>query len=173
MLTTDEARAEVHQILTLAGVTFTPIYSGEQKNVFGDSRPMDKWQAVFHRGERGEAVEFEFFAGLGLRQQPAWGPKLPMYDNGPQPRQGTLMHEKWKALAKPRDPHAADILQSLLMDASAVGQSFDSWCDEFGHDADSLKALAIYEAGQKNTDKLRRFFTSEQIAAFTVALENY
>lgn len=30
------------------------------------------------------------------------------------------------------------------------------WCANFGDDEDSRKALAIYEARQKNTDKLRK-----------------
>lgn len=173
MLTTDQARAEVYQVLTLAGIIFTPHYMGEQKNVFSDGRTMDKWMANFGRGELGESVEFEFFTGLGNRKQPAWGPGLPMFDNGPKPRARTLLHEKWTALAKPQDPHAADVLQSLLMDSSAVGQSFESWCDELGYDTDSRKKLATYEACQQKADKMRRFFTSEQLALFSTALQDY
>lgn len=167
----DAIRTKVTEILARAGVTFTPHYACERKNALYGSRPMDEWRCVFQQGER--SVEFEYFTGLGLRKMPPWGPRVQGYDNGPAPRPGTLLHGQWAKQAEPQDPHPADVLHSLILDSSAADQSFESWCDEFGYDRDSRKALATYEACQQNADKLRKLFTRETLESLTSALQDY
>ena len=43
------------------------------------------------------------------------------------------------------EPRLADVLESLRMDANSP-DSFTEFCDEFGYDADSIKALKIWKA---------------------------
>ena len=75
--------------------------------------------------------------------------------------------------AKPQTPPIAGVLYSLIWDGSACSESFASWCDNFGLDTDSRKALKIYEQCQEGFDKLLKVFTTAQIEHITGLLENY
>ena len=46
-------------------------------------------------------------------------------------------------------PPLSDVLECLRSDASAMYESFENWCDEFGYDNDSIKALTTHSACQK------------------------
>lgn len=69
----------------------------------------------------------------------------------------------WTGAAITDEPTAADVLGCLMLDASSVDDGapyprlFRDWCDDFGYDTDSRKALAAYEACCKLAPKLRRF----------------
>ena len=69
--------------------------------------------------------------------------------------------------------HAADVLHSLVMDAQATGYTFEDWCADFGYDSDSRKAYKVYEACLESGVKLRRIFTSTQIARLFEILQEY
>jgi len=75
--------------------------------------------------------------------------------------------------ARPKIPTNADIMCSLLLDASAADESFSTWCDNYGYDADSIKALNIYKACCDEAIYLRKTFTREQITNMQTALEDY
>ena len=75
--------------------------------------------------------------------------------------------------AKPQTPPIAGLLYSLILDGSACHESFASWCDNFGLDTDSRKALKIYEQCQQGFDKLWQVFTTAQIEHITGLLEGY
>lgn len=167
-------RTAVQTIIADAGVTFSAIYHGEQKGALGGNHPMDKWSCAFTKGDGREAhEEFEFYTGLGHRKPAEWKFGCRGYDGGPKPTPGTLLYEHWQADARPQAPHAADVLHSIILDSSAVGQSFQSWCDEFGYDSDSRKAEATYRACQENADKLSRIFNHQQREALAEALQDY
>lgn len=166
-----EAQTQVEKILSNVGVTFTATYAGEKP--FDDPKhPMDAWNCVFSsplppNGRR--LVQFDFHAGLGHREAPARLPfGHPNRNDGPRTVARALQE-----LAKPKAPHPADVLQCLILDASAIGQSFESWCGDIGYDSDSRKALGIYEACQLNADKLHRFFSPEALQALRDALQDY
>jgi hypothetical protein len=55
------------------------------------------------------------------------------------------------------EPTAADVLSSLLIDASAGAQSFDDHCAEFGISRDSRAEYATWKACAKTAPKVRRF----------------
>jgi len=152
-------------ILSGTGVVFNVVYKGERTDALGGKHLMDAWVCTFTRDKR--SITFDYFTGLGCRKAPAWnGP-------GPAPRIGTLLHAQWVAQAKPQAPSPADVLYCVLSDAEACGQSFESWCGNFGYDTDSRKGFATYEACQRNGDKLRGFFTSEELARFATELQDY
>lgn len=48
-----------------------------------------------------------------------------------------------------------DILYSLIVDSSAGSETFEDFCDNFGYNEDSIKALDIYRDCQKTLNKLR------------------
>lgn len=70
-------------------------------------------------------------------------------------------------------PTQASVLYGLILDASANDESFPGWCDNYGYDADSLKALNIYNACIENAKKLHSVFTREQIEHLQELLEDY
>lgn len=169
---TTNHKAEVTRILANARVNLNANYLGERKNALDGKHPMDEWRFICTREESDVHVTFDFFTGPGLRDLPAWGLKAG-WRGGPAPRPGSVLHQEWVASAKPKAPHAADLLHSLISDSSAAEQSFASWCSEYGYDTDSRKALATYEECQRNADKLRKLFKADELAALSEALQDY
>ncbi len=171
--------AEVMAILGHAGVNYNVAYKGEKTEASGRGHVVDEWSSTFTVANGRTArppearEEFDYFTGLGCRKVPTWKYGVQGYDNGPPPWPGTLLHEQWMKQAKPQTPHAADVLCSLILDSSAVGQSFESWCDDFGFDTDSRKAFNTYAACQQNADKLARIFNAAQMEALRNALQDY
>ena len=52
--------------------------------------------------------------------------------------------------AKPIPPSPADVLHSLMLDATAIEQGFEDWCADLGYDTDSRKAFETYLACQES-----------------------
>lgn len=57
-------------------------------------------------------------------------------------------------------PSAYDVLACLT---KYDPDTFSHFCDEFGYDTDSRKALALYESIQQEWDMVRRFFSSDEL----------
>ena len=57
---------------------------------------------------------------------------------------------------RPVKPNIEDFLYSLTMDSGAINESFYDWCDNYGLDTDSRKALDTYEQCQKTAQKLQK-----------------
>lgn len=68
-----------------------------------------------------------------------------------------LTVDYWMGQALTREPDAASVLSSLLLDASACDQSFEEWCGEFGYDTDSRTAESTYQQCVKIGNKLQAF----------------
>ena len=86
---------------------------------------------------------------------------------------GRLYLQRVQELRKPQTPPIAGLLDSLIMDGDACSESFASWCDTYGFDVDSRKALATYMSCQENSDKLRKVFAPAQIAHIQDLLQEY
>lgn len=168
----DQIRAQVSRILSNCEVTYSAAYVGATTR---DKWECDAWRVTFQTTRNGRAVSetFDYFTGVGHRAPAEWKPGAPFYDGGQKPRPGSLLYQNWHKSGKPQEPDAADVLHCLILDASAVGQSFTSWCEEFGYDEDSRKAEATYRACQENADKLARVFDSVALEALRDALQDY
>lgn len=70
-------------------------------------------------------------------------------------------------------PTAASVLYSLLLDSDCGYELFEDFCDNFGYDQDSIKALEIYKTCQKNAKQLTNLFTHEQLEVLRELLEDY
>lgn len=70
-------------------------------------------------------------------------------------------------------PTQANVLYCLLLDAAAHMYTFQEWCNEYGYDTDSRKALDMYMECQATHDKLRDIFTYEQEDKLRSLLEDY
>lgn len=56
-------------------------------------------------------------------------------------------------------PSLADVMQSLLLDGNVIDAgSFEDWCNEYGYDADSIKARGMYDDCLQIALKLRGAF---------------
>jgi len=88
---------------------------------------------------------FEYFTGLGCR----------------------------KERNKPNPPKVADILYSLLSDASAEQRNFHEWCSDYGHSLDSINALNAYRACLDTAAELRKCFSYELLAELNNLLAEY
>jgi len=56
-----------------------------------------------------------------------------------------------------RKPTESDVLECLKSDCEAGSMSFDDFCDNFGYDNDSIKALDIYRDCMDTAKKLRGY----------------
>lgn len=68
---------------------------------------------------------------------------------------GTWAQEVWVRISNLCEPTNYDLLYSLQLDCRADSQSFNQWCDEYGCDNDSIKALSMYNACVDEARKLK------------------
>ena len=154
--------SEVKQIIeTFAtvecGITYYVTYTGEQTR--DDNWECDGWRFTI------KGRSFDYFTGTGHREK-VRGFAAIKYPGA------THVRGHWEVF-HPVKPPIAGLLHSLILDSEAAEQTFNSWCSEFGYDTDSRKALATYEACQKDFDKLRKVFNSEQIKHIRELLQDY
>lgn len=68
-------------------------------------------------------------------------------------------------------PDLVDVVSSLLSDMDAGSMSFEEFCSEFGYNSDSIKALKIHKACQRNAERVKVIF-GDDIEAFREAVED-
>lgn len=158
----------VSEFLTRNGYVYNVTNRGERNR---DGWQCDAWLCEFARlrnvAPATQRESFEYFTGTGHRKQVKRMP-APAY------RKGTAAYEEWARDAfRAVAPPAASVLYSLILDSSAVGQSFESWCADYGYNSDSRKAEATYRACQENADKLARVFSRADIATLEEMLRDY
>lgn len=77
-------------------------------------------------------------------------------------------------LVKPITPKHANIIHSLAIDASVLDSgSFEEWASEFGYEADSRAAEAIYNACLQQALQLRRLVGDEGLRLLQTASQDY
>lgn len=70
-------------------------------------------------------------------------------------------------------PAVADVVHSLLLDASNTGERFEDWAANYGFDPDSRSADRMYRACQETAAALRRAFDRDELAALETAFQDY
>ena len=80
--------------------------------------------------------------------------------------------DSWLSVT-PKMPTKSDILHALILDAEALDDSFINWCDNFGYDSDSIKALNIYNLCCEYGKKLKSCFSNEEIKNIAEQLQDY
>jgi len=140
-------------------------YGGED----GETFPRDKWACTLHY--KGKSATFEFFTGSGHRVL-ARGVKREGHRKYVATYGGDVVFGEKNAIEKnflilKREkgkivgPEVADLLSSLISDASACQTTFDDWCSDFGANNDSLGTLNTYLACQRNGAKVVRVLGSK------------
>jgi len=136
--------------MTLEDVEHLPVetrYVGEVPSRWTSSpnrTTVDQW-AITVFDEDGTPHGFDYYTGLGRR-------------NGRN---------------KPKPPKVADVLYSLLTDASAEQRNFHEWCSDYGHSLDSISALNTYRSCLDTAHALRKCFSNELLAELRDLLAEY
>ncbi len=135
--------------MTLEDVEHLPVrirYVGEAPRTWAPLKwaTVDQW-AITVFAEDGTPHVFDYFTGFGHRQ----------------------------GLKKPTPPKVADVLYSLLTDASAEQRNFHEWCSDYGHSLDSISALNVYRACLDTAHALRKCFSPELLAELRDLLAEY
>jgi len=136
--------------MTLEDVEHLPVkirYIGEVPSKWSSSSnrtTVDQW-IITVTGKDGCHHMFDYFTGLGRR----------------------------KVRNKPEPPKVADVLYSLLSDASAEQRNFHEWCSDYGHSLDSISALNTYRSCLDTAHALRKCFSNELLAELNTLLAEY
>lgn len=123
-------------------------------------RTVDQWRVTI--SSRAGSHSFDYFTGLGLRTRTYSG-----------------SGRKWDATRKkhyndrPNAPKVADVLHSLIMDASAADCNFDDWCSDYGYSSDSIKALNVYKSCLETAHALRKHFSPDTLRKVRELLQDY
>jgi hypothetical protein len=184
-LTADEMRQMVDERLAAWKVAYAVRYAGEQvKRDWGGEgkgQTVDAFRVSFG------TFETDFYMGTGNRKlsksDKALSPELLIqrafgighgggYIAKSRYDQRRLAEAK-RRLSKPVNPRAADVLYCLLADAEACDMSHSDWCDSFGYDVDSIKALRIHQACEETSKELRRILSREQMTELRGILQNF
>lgn len=110
---------------------------------------VDQWRVTISSRVTGLGLRwhsFDYFTGLGLRT---------------------------KRNSRPKKPKVADVLHSLIMDASAADANFHDWCANFGYSDDSIKAMNTYKACLEVAVALRKHFSADTLHQVRELLQDY
>jgi hypothetical protein len=120
----------------------------------------DQWRVTL--SSKAGFHSFDYFTGIGLRIRRYYG-----------------YGSKWDAMQKkhyddkPQKPKVADVLYSLIMDASAADENFHEWCDNYGYSDDSIKAMNIYKSCLEIAVALRKHFSPDILRQVRELLQDY
>ena len=138
---------QVDEMLTAAGIKYTATLLGATRDTSWGNRECDQWVVTFG------TQSFPYYTGTGLREKPK------SFSRNVKPVAVT--------------PSAASVLYCLLSDASAADMNHHDWCDTFGYDRDSRKALQIYTTCLEQTESLFRILPRPLIDELKVLLNEY
>ena len=109
----------------------------------------DQWRVTL--SSKAGFHSLDYFTGLGLRHKPK---------------------TSW-ATPTPKKPKVADVLHSLIMDASAADENFHDWCANYGYSDDSIKAMNTYKACLEIAVALRKHFSPDTLRQVRELLQDY
>ena len=128
-------------------------YVAEVPSKWDESSPrtvaVDQWRVTL--SSKDGFHSFDYFTGLGLRHKP---------------------RASWDT-PKPKKPKVADVLHSLILDASAADENFHDWCANYGYSDDSIKAMNTYKACLEIAAALRKHFSPDTLRQVRELLQDY
>lgn len=141
-----------------------------------DKWECDAWNITFYRTGKKDVFNTLYYTGIGHRVLSPMGETYKRrikqdYKNSVNLRHMLAQNEK--EYAKPQTPHIAGILSSLTLDASANDYSFNDWCDNFGYESDSIKALNTYQECCNTAKELYKLFNRSELSALSELLQDY
>lgn len=150
----------VDEFIKAANVSFSVAIVGATKR---DDWECDEWRVTVTAAR----IEFatEYFTGTGHRETVRSSIASGLAN-------GKFVKGRWEGF-RPVAPSAASVFYSLLRDGEAINESFSDWCDNYGYDTDSRKALSTYEACCESGRKLCKVFNHEQRQQLVDLLQDY
>ncbi|MFM2287516.1 MAG: hypothetical protein RL684_659 [Pseudomonadota bacterium] len=133
-MNTQETETAVVEFLARCNVSFSVALVDATKR---DDWECDEWRVTL-KSARADYTS-QYFTGTGHREDTAMTRMARANLKGVS-RNSIAWHDMLKGM-KPKAPSAASVLHSLVLDGSAIDQSFIDWCDEFDSDPDSRKAF--------------------------------
>ena len=109
-----------------------------------------EWRYTLPNGQTGA-----YYTGLGHRESKKFADDRATFN---RLQHKTLTESGLKSLldaSLPKKPSGIDILAALSNDEQAANESFNDFCENYGYDSDSIKALGIYQACCESAKKLR------------------
>lgn len=161
----------VNDYLKSINVEYSVLYLGEIPKKWGDDKEisMDQWITKFKKGN--VTIQEMYFTGLGLRKVTS---KYGLRDDRRNYPKNSIGYEQWvNEYMMPVKPEAEEVLYSMFMDAEAMHESFNGWCDNFGYSSDSIEALKIYQDCCEIGKKLCQVFTKEELSVLREMLQDY
>jgi hypothetical protein len=160
---------QVISVLSNAGIKFNIIPAGS--GLKRDNWECDGWMLQLHKNNNTQM--FEYYTGIGHREvskvDAQWITRE--FNSGKFPR-GNFKH-KMEQYTKPVAPEVCGIIHTLNLDSQALDESFPSWCDNFGYDSDSLKALNVYNQCCDTAKKYYSIVDRATREALEVILSDY
>lgn len=135
------------------GTSITSTYLGEQDQ---DGWRHHAWSVTLTRED--QTVTISYRMGLGHEQTKCGKPKPVSIGRYAVRPYATCGHERCeKAGWRPTPPGLYEVITALKGDVTD-GMPFAGWCDNYGYDPDSRKALETYLACQQSEVDARRLF---------------
>lgn len=125
----------------------------------------DQWRVTL--SSKAGFHSFDYFTGLKLRETVRGFKAAHVPGNWIDPKTGNYV------ATKPRKPKIADVLHSLILDASAADYNLEDWCNEYGYSSDSIKALNIYKTCLETAHALRKHFSPDTLRQVRELLQDY
>lgn len=139
---------KINDYLLSLHIRYNAIYCGE---VMKDNNWIcDKWSITFIRAGIKKSINFDYFTGTGHR-----------------------VENRIMAVVNPVFPHATGLIYSCIMSGDSCNMSFRDWCNNYGYDSDSIKALETYRACQEEYNKLQGLFSNKEIETLQELLQDY
>ena len=117
-----------------------------------DAWDHDEWSIIL--SYKGRTMFTSYSTGLGHRKMSSGVKKTNDMYSGPKGNV-RIIEAALVGYTVPVKPDIADVVYSLMMDASFAQYTFDEWCSELGHNTDSRAALDTYLQCQENYTKLK------------------
>jgi hypothetical protein len=140
-------------------------YVAEVPSKWDESTPrtVDQWRVTLSSPAGVDG--FDYFTGLGLRETLRGVRAMTVPNN-------RFVKGHWEA-TRPKAPRVADVLHSLVMDASAENENFHEWCANHGYSDDSIKAMNTYKACLDVAAALRKHFSPDTLRQVRELLQDY
>lgn len=126
-------------------------------------RTVDQWRVTL--SSKAGFHSFDYFTGLGLRKTIRKQSSLGM-------KNAVFVRGAWEQ-STPQKPKVADVLHSLILDASEADENFHDWCANFGYSDDSIKAMNTYKACLEVAVALRKHFPPDTLRTVRELLQDY
>lgn len=159
----------VQGYLDTINVKYSATYNGEADWC---SRTADKFSVAFTKNKVN--ATFDFYRGVGHREERKNNYRLTKY---------VAVFRKLinQQVMYPIDsgavcvfvPTSAEVLYCLLLDAESGRYTFPEFCQNYGLDEDSRKALDTYLVCQNTSKKLNTIFKHNEITHLQTLLEDY